>query len=217
MSTVKDVFNITRSLFNDDSISAMSDAMLMPKMAIAHIELLTKLALNGIPVTYEETALITVPAGSLDLGDDFPSDMLTPLKMAELCVNDQISNAIPMTKTDFVFNLEQTETLRYWSWIGQQIVFLGSTQDRQILLYYLANVPIPLTVNDPLFFTLSEIFLGPRIAALCVFDKRSDTFNQMAEKNLSSIVRTEVKRAQNLPVRRRPFSYSLKSRRRYSV
>lgn len=212
MATIQDALNITRTLLNDDAALQWHDQSLMPKIVLAHNELVAKLVLNGVPAIYNTTSpLITVPAGQLNLGADLPTNIQRPIKMNEWIPNDDIANAIPMTKVDFIPNLDQVDTLRYWAWIQQQIVFLGSTANRTVQLDYLGNVVPPTAVTAPLFFSLSETFLGPRAAALVMSGKPEyDTFNRIAEMNLSSLVRIEVKAAQNLPVRRKPFSHSLR-------
>jgi hypothetical protein len=218
MATVIDAIHIARTLLNDDAGLVWSHAVLMPKIVLAHNEMRSKLILNGIAVTYESTALITIPAGQLNMGMDQPADLINPIKLNEISPGDDISNAIPMERCDFIPDLDQEVTLRYWAWIQQQIVFLGATADRQVQLYYLRDLVAPKNVTDPLVLLQSETYLGARTAALC----RPGTpqyvqFSQIAENSLSSIVRTEVKRSQNLPVRRRPFSWSIKNRRRFTI
>lgn len=215
MSTVSDAFAITRTLLGDDASVSWGDNVFIPKIVMAHNELLTKLVLNGIPVTYEETSLTTVDAGVTVLTS--PTDLITPIKLNELGVNDTIDNAVPMTKTDFIPNLQQTEFLRYWAWVGNVIQLLGSTATRQVQLFYLRNIPAPSSSQDTLFYPLSENYYGCRVAAECVNTnpQRAAYFNALAATHLSSIVRTEVKRAQNLPVRRMPFSYQLRRMRRW--
>ena len=212
MSLVQDALKITRTLLNDDAGQKWPDSILMPKIVVSHLELVNKLVLNGVPVIWTTQTLQTVTAGSLILPAQ-PTNLARPIKMDERTPGDVNTNAVPMTKVDFIPNLDQTDFLRYWAWIGQVITFLGSTQTRQVTLYYDETVPPPLTVNDSLFFTQSETFLGPRTAALVMIDSpQYGVLNQIAEANLSSIVRREVKAGQNLPVRRRPFRYAVRYR-----
>jgi hypothetical protein len=216
MSTVQDALNIARTLLNDDAALQWHDQSLMPKCVLAWNELVAKLVLNGVPALYEFTGMILIPTGDLNMGINLPTNIERPIRMYEWDVNDDVANAIPMTKVDFLPNLDQTSTLRYWAWIQQQILFLGATEDREVQLNYMGTVPTPSFTTDPLFFNLSETFLGPRIAALC--DRTNyQTNNTIAENNLSKLVRIEVKAAQNLPVRRKPFSYSIRNRGRMGI
>lgn len=215
MSTVSDALDIARTFVNDDAALTWSDAILMPKVALAHGELLAKLILNGISVVHKVTSpRITVTAGSTDLGNNMPTDIGKIIKMDELAVNDDIANAIPMTKVEFIPNYDKTETLRYWAYIQQKIALLGATTDRQVCLYYEKTVPAPTKLTDVLFFNQSEIFIGPRVAALMLVNTPNfQTAQGAADANLSLVVRAQVKSGQNLPVRRRPFSWALRARR----
>jgi hypothetical protein len=216
MSTVQDALNITRTLLNDDAGLQWHDPTLMPKMVLAWNELVAKLVLNGVPALYNTTSpWIDIPAGQLNLGADQPTNLQVPIKMYELQPDDVVSNNIPMTKKDFLPNLQQDSTLRFWAWIQQTIQFIGSTCDRWVQLDYLGNVPTPVATTDTLFFNLSETYLGPRVAAMVMSGTpQGQDFQKTAEVNLSMLVRTEVKNSQNLPVRRKPFSYTIKRRGR---
>lgn len=212
MATVNDALVMARSLLLDDAGVNYTDSILMSKLAQAHGELMAKLELNGVPVIREETDRTTIAAG-----DDLmvlPNFIVQPNIMYELPVGAPLSQAIAMEKRDTVPLLEQRETLRYWTWIGGEIRFLGATADRDVILKYVRGFPAPTEVTDNLVFKDSEIFLGPRVAALATMGKNSTIFKaaaEMAEANLSLIVRRQVK--SDLPVRRRPFSATLRRRR----
>ena len=218
MAQIRDALKITRTLLNDDAALVWHDSVLMPKAVQAHQELLNTVTLNGVPCIWTATTLATIPAFAKNMGANLPLDIIRPIKMDERLVGDVDSNAIPMTKVDFVPNLDITDTLRYWGWIEEQIIFLGANQARQVRLYYDQWIPTPVAVTDNLFFRQSETFLGPRIAALCSIGLPTfDVLNNMADANLSKIIRREVKALQNLPVRKRPFSYAIKARRRFGL
>lgn len=222
MSTVQDAFKIARSLLGDDVGLDWTDDKLMPKLVQAHNEMVSKLVLNGFPAIRKDTAQITVLANALSLGVDQPTDLIKPIKLDEHGVGESVSQSIPMKKVDFIPNYDKSTTLRYWAFNGNTITFLGSTQDRIVHLYYEGGLVPPSKVTDTLAITLSESFLGPRVVALCmsravqVGGNRDlfETASQMAEVNLSMVVRTAVKGEQNLPVRRKPFSYGSRRRMR---
>jgi hypothetical protein len=220
MSQVIDAFKTARTLLDDDLALNWNDPVLMPKLVQAHGEMIAKLILNGQAPVRENTALINLTIGALSLGISQPMDLIKPIKMDEGIIGDDISNQIPMEKVDFFPNLDQEDTLRYWAFNKNLITFMGSTAARQVRLYYIGEPVAPSYVTDTLYIPMSEIFLGPRIAALCVIKKDPALYqacDQIAQDGLSKIVRTYVKGDQNLPVRRRPFSFSVKSRRRYTV
>lgn len=218
MSTVREAFNIARSLLGDDSFSTWTDATLMPKIVQAHGEMVSKLALNGLPSVRQRTVTVTIAIAVTTMGVNQPSNLIKPIKIKEKATADDVSKFIDMAKKDFLPNIVATETLRYWSYNEEVIEFIGATSSRDVKLYYEANLTAPTKVTDTLVIPLSETFLGPRIVALCMSRSTQkggnrdlfETASKMAEDNLSMIVRTEVKGEQSLPVRRRPFSFQMK-------
>jgi hypothetical protein len=209
-ATVKDALVIARSLLMDDIGSIWTDAVLFPKVKQAHQELVAKLNLNGIAVQIQTTVRITIPIGQLNMGVTGPTDIIRVIEIHELATGDPIENAIRMTKQDFMPYVPQDTTLRYWTYNLEQVQFLGATTSRDIIMHYLRQPAPPIEVNSTLDFDMSEIYIGPRVAALSVATKDPNLFsmtNQIAEENLSLLVRTQVKGDQSLPVRRRPFSY----------
>lgn len=209
MSTVRDAFATARTLLSDDMGINWPDQLLMPKLIQAHNELVAKLVLNGLKPTRKNSAGITITAGALNMGANQPTDLDVPIKMTESAVGDLASNSFPMTEKDFLPQYDQSELLRYWAYNQGVISFLGATTSRVVYLFYQAILTPPTKVTDTLSVTLSETYLGARVAALCVINSNKSLYelaNQIAIDNLSMIVRTNVKSDQ-IPVRKRPFSY----------
>jgi hypothetical protein len=220
MALAVDAIQIARTLLNDDGALVWHDSILMPKLKQAHIELVEKFALNGIPVQRKMTTAITVLAGATDLGVNLPLDIIEPSKMSEMAIGDTISNTLPMTEVDYIPDLEKQQNLRYWAWINETIQLLGALSDRIVHLYYIKSLTSPRSLSDALGIKMSESFLGPRVAALACTSIRdfaaASANDKIADTALDRIVRIQNKGQQNLPVRRRPFSYALKNRRRLS-
>lgn len=212
MATVKDALNIARTVLGDDMGSKWGDGVLMPKIIQAHGELVAKLALNGLPVSYETTARVSVVALAVTL--TLPTDLIQPIALYELGPTDAVELASLMGKVAFLPYWPQADTLRVWAWAEQEIKFLGATANRDVIMKYIKGHTAPTKVTDTLVFNQSEIFLGPRVAALALFDKDKGAYeqaNQMADANLSTVVRTQIKAG--LPVRRKPFGSTLRRRR----
>ncbi len=218
MSTVREAFTIARSLLGDDAGVQWTDATLMPKLIQAHGEMVSKLALNGVPSIREMSVAVTITALATTMGASQPSSLIKPIKMSEKTPGEDVSRYILMTKHDFLPEVVPSTILRYWSYNEELIQFIGATADRDVKLYYEARLTSPAKITDTLVIPLSETYLGPRIVALCMSRSKQvggnrdlfESASKMAEENLSMIVRTEVKGEQNLPVRRRPFSYQMK-------
>jgi len=218
MALAIDALKIARTLLNDDAMLVWHDSILLPKLAQAHTELVQKLELNGIPVVRAVTAAITVLAGATDLGVNLPTNIVEPSKMEERRPNEDISNTIPMTEVDYIPNLEKQDNLRYWAWLNETIQLLGANTDRVVHLYYMKSLPTPRSLTDALGVVGAESYLGPRVASLAASSVRdfanAKDKQATADASFDRIVRIQVKGQQNLPVRRRPFSYAMKNRRR---
>lgn len=208
MATVKDALNIARTLLNDDVALIWGDAVLMPKLRLAHVEMESKLILNGISVIIEETAAISVPALALNLSTNQPIDIVNPIKMVEYASGEDSSQAINMARKEFIPNWPQTDTLRVWAWRENLIIFVGATSIRNVILYYEKRLTAPILVSENLAVITSEAYLGPRVAALAEKDQNvAKIWNDIAQDNLSKLVRTQVKGQQSLPSRKLPFSW----------
>lgn len=216
MSTVVDAFKSARTILGDDVGLKWTDAILFPKIVQAYNEMSSKLILNGFQTLKSETSDVTITTGATGMGVDLPANLVKPIKMDERGVGEPVENTIPMTKCDFIPDIQQSQTLRYWCYRENLIIFLGATQDRIVHLYYEGSLTPPTKVTDTLQVSLSETFLGPRAAAIAVMNTDKSLYemaNQIAEDNLGKLVRIAVKGDQSLPVRRRPFSYSMRTRR----
>jgi hypothetical protein len=219
MAILLDAVKITRALLNDDDGLTWADHLVIPKVSLAWRELLAKFQLNGIPVVKEESTATLVSALATSITN--PTDMQTPIKLSEYGVNETIDNAIPMTQVEFIPTRQQETTLRYWSWQQQQILLLGATVNRNVLIYYIKKLDPPTHLNDKLSIDQAELFIGPRTAAIIAASTgdtaRAQGCDNMAAANLSLVIRAQVKNQQNLPVRRRPFSYAVRRRQRFYI
>lgn len=214
MATLKDAFNIARTLLDDDIGLTWTDQVLMNKVALAHKEMMSKLVLNGLKPTRKDTDGIAVAIGAVTIAT--PTDLAQPIKMSERLSGEPLENAFPMTEKEFLTERAQWETLVEWSFNGQTFAFIGATTARTVHLYYDAYSAAPTSVNTTLPIVLSETYLGPRIVAFCALKSDRELAKmamEMAEENLSKIVRTAVKSDQ-IPVRRKPFSARNGRRRR---
>jgi len=212
MATVKDALDIARSLLNDDLGTVWPDAVLLPKIKIAHRELQAKLLLNSIPVIKSQSAIIPVPAGSTDLGTNQPPDLVEPISMKERAPGGSMDDFEDMFEVPFIPQIQPDSNLIYWAWIGEKIRFLGATTDREVLLRYSRSLTVPSTINDDIGFLFGELYLGTRVASMC--SERPD-LKMQAESLLEDIVRTNVKGMQGVVRRRLPYRH--RRRRRIGV
>ena len=202
MATVQDALKSARSFLNDDAAITWSDAVLIPKLQEAHRELVLELELNHIPVVRAVSSIILVPAGSTDLGDNQPADMVEPTDLYERDVGGTMDDFEDMTELANLPNVSPVSSLLYWTWMDERIKFVGATQDREVLIRYRRRIPTPSVNTDDLGFLFAELYIGPRVAALA---SGNDRFTLQARENLEKIIQMNVVGQQSMPIRRLPY------------
>ena len=157
-----------RTLLNDDLATVWTDAALFPKLQIAHQELQSALWEVGSPVVREESNLLTVNIGELNLGVNQPSDMLAPTQLYEyVWTGSAWGTPVQMTEVFFIpSDIAQTAKLLYWCWKEELITFLGSTAKCGVVIRYRKLLTVPTLTTSDLGIAFAESYLGPRIAAL---------------------------------------------------
>jgi len=112
---------------------------------------------------------------------------------------------IPVT---FLPLQDPIQDLVYWTWIAQQIQFIGATTNKEVKLYYNGYLTAPVTLNDNLGFIFAERFLGPRVASIALSsvnqEKRANYVNEIAQKNLYEVMQYNVTQDQR-PSKRRKY------------
>lgn len=183
-------FATARTLLNDDGVQLWTDATLIPKLAQAHRELQAQLRANACPVT-RGIAVSPVPASTTSLATP-PTDMVEPITLWEKLPTDPDSAYVRMTEYDPLPVSDLTTRLIWWSWSREAIVFLGSTFDRTVKVYYKRIIPIPAVGTDLIGIIDGEFYLAPRIAALAFGStgntQTSDWCTQMANGTLNDII-----------------------------
>lgn len=206
MPTAFDALKSARVYLNDNNSISWSDDILMPLLREAHGELIQELDVNGIGVLKHETIVLTLTAGSLNLGSNQPFNMLEPISLMERTPGSSNNFFQEMIKVNFLPLVVQDQILTFWSWNNEIIRFIGATQDRDILLRYKGYLAPPQSVNDSLGVIYSERFLGPRIAALA-FDsigRDSTKLSEIADKAKWKLLQRNVL-AEQTPVRRKGY------------
>src|SRR6266849_1624173 len=82
MPIPSDVITIVAGLMNDSSQSLYTNSVCLPFLNLALNELQELFELNGIPITNETSAVITLPAGSAQLG--FTTTPALPADLIEI-------------------------------------------------------------------------------------------------------------------------------------
>jgi hypothetical protein len=160
----------------------------------------------SLPIILHQSCIILVPAGARCLGSNQPDTLVEPISIMERIPGTDMEDFELMIRMTFIPTVDLDEDLTYWAWQGQQIKFLGATQDREIILRYKGSVATPQTLNDPLGFIFAERYIGPRIAAIAYdsVGKDGKKFQALADSNLYKIVQSNVTNDQR-PVRRKGY------------
>jgi hypothetical protein len=83
--------------------------------------------------------------------------------------------------------------LIWWSWIGDDIQFLGCTAPRYVQITYRKALAMPAATGDSLGVPFAEQYLGPRIAALAGGSVGSaaslQACTEMANTNLGKVIK----------------------------
>lgn len=166
--TMQTVLTQARTLLNDDTANQFPDPVLIPKVQLAHQELQTALWDCNSPSVRGVSAPIQVLAGALVIAS--PADLLCPFALIESSAATA-QPWLPVTEVFFISSLllqgtTPGATLAYWSWIQDTISFLGSTNNRWVVINYRRAITIPVANTDSLGIPYAEQYLSYRAAAL---------------------------------------------------
>lgn len=208
------------SLMNDTARTTYTYAALIPYLQIALQELEEYFQLHNVPVMENTSAVINMPAGSIEIiynggtgVPTLPSDMIEP---ATLWESPEGTNAwTPMTKRQFLpVPLEGVETNQFifYAWQSQKIKVLEANADNDIKIDYIKQLFGTEVENESSIINVinARTFLEFRTAGLCAeFIERNqvsaDSLNGYAVLALDRATGISVKGTQNIMTRRRAF------------
>lgn len=219
------VMNSSAALLNDPAKTDYTFAAQLPYLRIALLELQEQFELNNIPVTNETSAGITVDAGVKVIGFNttpaLPSDLIEIQQIWER-LDGSSEPFIPMTRFEFLPHYlegEPVSELIYWSWIKQELRFIGATTDREIKLDYISSLFSPNTADETTIITVinTQTFLTYRNAALCAEfigenPSRAQALNVDAGMAMDRALGIPTKGKQSIAIRRRPFRAAYRTR-----
>lgn len=197
-----------RLALNDADAENFDDDRLIPFMAMAMRDLVSKLELNEIPSYNEISAVIPVNAAVLTL--TLPADFRTPIKLEERARNDTSNLFSPMYKRDWEPNAFPQSSLIYWVYREDSVKFLGATSDRDVKLYYQTIGQVINSVNSVITVIGLENVLGlltaKLFAALALRNiELADYINGLYSEQWDEFSRRRVKGKQDLPIQRPSF------------
>jgi len=220
------VMNAAAALLNDVARSVYSYTVQIPYLNMTLLELQEYFELNNVPVTDQTSAVINVPAGTVQIGfnsvppvPELPDDFIEPQRLWERLEN--IDPFVPMVRWDglpLYMSGVQTSQFMGYVWEAQLIKLLSANADIDIKMEYIRNLFTPVTSSASLINVINaESFLNFRTAALLAEfveqnKTRADDLNINASLSMDRVTSIGTKGRQAMVTRRRPFRSSFKSR-----
>jgi hypothetical protein len=148
--------------------------------------------------------------GSNYLQPQLPSDLIVPLKLWERQANTQTFTGPPMKQNnDGLFPMVQQNCLVDWQWLSDSLVFRGALQSQDVKMRYEKQLPVIVTVNDPVPIrgvTNAAAYHGALIFAESRGGAISPMFEKKAQEEIFLLQSVSARRRQRKQVRRKPYS-----------
>lgn len=175
--TAEVVLTIARTYLNDDASTLWQDQLLFPKLQQAHREMQQILKSHAVYVMRTLSAPIEVLSTATSV--TLPLDMMEPIQLWEAAHGGAITTFVPMTESDPLPFLDQGATLGYWQWADETISLVGASADRDVLIKYWRQLPIPQLNTDLIGFINGEMYLGPRVASLAAISTGNQALHDL--------------------------------------
>lgn len=230
--TYDTILGLSASLLNDQSRDVYTNAVQLPYLNIARMELEEIFELNNIPVTNETSGIIEVPQGQDHIGFEahvvdgpvLPSDLVEIQQLFESYSGQ--NNFIPMTRKETLTPFQpgsdiEVSYFRIWMWQDQEIVVPVAVNDIDIKINYIKKLftfLIEEDLADENNIINTSTFFFQHVAGLCARfidhdDARADSLDGMSANSLQRSLGISIKGKQPIMTRRRPFRASFKIRR----
>lgn len=222
MYKVGDVFTGARALLNDQDSAVFTNAVLTEYFKIAYEEIRQDCEDNQLPITLRTSEPILIPTGVLDVGGPtgppLPGDLIEVLECWETPAGTN-DDYMLMRKLRFLPKTGiKTAYLEVWQWVDQYIKFLGANGDIQVKLDYISTGFVDTTNENAIIKLTNAInFLKFRTAAYAAMfigenETRAQVLNEKSQEALDVLLSIQLKSAQRITTRRRPFMASYKRR-----
>lgn len=226
MSIPSQIITTVAALMNDAAQDEYTNAAVLPYLNLAMQILQETYQLNDIPVTHKTSSTLIVPANTPLIGytttPALPPDLIEIESLWES--NTTQNKWVPMKRVDFLPNYMRGTSVSLfgiWAWKNQFIEVLPSNAIIDIKMDYVASMFVKVTIatiDQDLLATNITTYLEFQTAALCALffaenESRAMALNGLAADALQRSLGIPIKQMQSMPIRRRPFRASYKSRR----
>lgn len=214
MPLLSEVTTETQALLNDASGKIWTQAILLPYQNKAYRELQQEIANVGGSVVKEQTAALTIPLAAVKITFSstpaLPAALLYPIQLLEKMAGQPDAEYTPMEERPWVPFATQGTRLLYWTWIDDEIRFLGATVAVPIIIRYMQGFANLIDGTSAVGILDSVTFLAARSAALASMlggsnPTRAQVLQQDADRALDVLLNKIIKNRQGMPIRRRKF------------
>jgi hypothetical protein len=224
--TVASILDLAASLMNDTAKSKYTYTAMLPYFNMALAIMQEELEINEVPVLEKTAAAVTVTAGVTTIAQGttsttYPTDLVEIQQLWER-LSGSTEPYTPMFKKDYLphyLDTIQSAELVYWTWLNNEIQFIGATTARQVKIDYirqrfLNSVSDTTTAIDVMN---SRTYLEFKTGAFCARyigenPTRADSLDGEAELAKSRLIGINVKGKQDIQTRRKPFMGGYKMR-----
>ena len=223
--TADDVFVGAAAQLNDVVRAVYTNAVQMPYLNIAILDLKRDLELNNVPVTNDTSAVIEIPANTDELeigGSDpcLPADLINIRQLWQRWSGTQ-NPFLPIQRFEYLphyWDNIETSQIQAWSWERQKAKFVEANIALDLKVDYVADIIPPVTDEDDEINVLNALgYLQYQTAGHCSFfvgsnETRATACYSMAGNALNQILGIASKGKQAIYTRRRPFMATYKNR-----
>jgi hypothetical protein len=197
-----------KAFLNDAAQALWTDAILLPYLSQAVLELSNQYRINEIPLELRVGVTISVEIGDTEL-DELPTDMIEPISMKErtLASTDDWSDDID--EVDDVDPSEDTsQTINQWAWRNNKIYINPPTTDREVRLLYTGSLTAITSTGSTIDDSSSKAYLAARTAQLAIANggnnpSKAGELEETVVMNLDILLGALVKNNQNAGSARR--------------
>lgn len=220
--TAGDIMDKAAALCNDTEKQRYTYLAQFPYLEIALNDFKMIAQLNGVSVSNQRSAVITVPIGTTVISSDtiptLPTDLVSIINVYENSVNSgqfySLGRRNFLTPTD-----TQVSQFGVYAWNNNEIQLPSAVGPIYLKIDYVSTLfSLVVDENSPIKVINADSFLWYRTAGLCSRyigedTERAGVLDGEAGVKIDQILGIENKSKQGMTTRRRPFRASYKSAR----
>lgn len=206
-----DIATAAAAILNDSAQALYTFAAQLPHIRKANEDLELLMAAAGISVTRQVSTILPVPQSTSNIVlFNTPGDMFVPISILERLMGST-DQFIGVDEREWVPEILPTQSLSYWVFRNNKILFPPVSSDREVKIQYWRQLAPIATVNSVEEVLLSKTYLASRTAELCAryigentvrADEIRDNEVMQAKDGLE---RVYIKNSQGNRTRRRRF------------